>query len=285
MQIKTCCTISAVLLLAVAVAEAQVRRSSRNLKPLRERQEQAGSLSGNSGLSTTPATPRQPATTTKTQVLYMGPKQGWGIMKKTAPYYTPQGKNLGTLPGGTVFRYNDVRSSERNSMLVSMIRRNTSWEGPFLLDCAMVAGYEGDPDSLDPQVVANLRQYFTISDSIELRRKELLEQTRSNVPELAAARKAHAAWQESIKKAAELEQQAQGLTGFRKTRANEELRKLKYEQVRLKAESDSKTAAYTAWKQANPLHEAALERDPKLLQLKQQLAECHVKVANLVPAE
>lgn len=266
-------------------AAAQVKRSARNQERLN------GGLSGgaatrggNSGLSvSTPA--REPAGNTVTRIVFMGPKKGWGFVKAGCPYYSPQGKNLGLLPGGTLFKYADVKASSRNPMLVSALRRGEAWEGTYLLDCTEVAAYEGDPDTVDPEIVKNLGAYFAVEGKIAERRAALDEVAFAANPAFKAARETRQAYQDSVAKAAEMATQARTLTGARKAKADEALRALKYEQVRLKAKADAAAAAYKAWKTAHPADPATFAKDVGLQALEQERAALRAKVANLIPPD
>jgi hypothetical protein len=273
---------SLVLLLALTV-QAQVKRSSRNLEPLTKRPGAvAGTRSGNTGLSVTPPVKAPPADTV-TKVTFLGPRSGWGFVKATCPYYGPDGKRLGTLPGGTLFKYRDVKASSKNAVLECTVQRGAAWEGPFLIDCTDIAGYEGDPDALDPATVKSLAAYFTLSGKITDRQEALAEEALAANPHFESARQAQQAYQDSIAKAAEMERQMNTLTGSRKSKALEALRAFKYEQVRIKAQADQEAAAYKAWKDAHPADPAQLASDPQLQSLKADLQDAAAKVPGLIP--
>lgn len=281
MQRTTCLFAAALFTLA---ATAEVKRSSRNLTPLNQpKAPPASSRSGETGVSV--AAPAQPAAETVNKVEFMGPASGWGFVKATSPYYSPQGKRLGALPGGTLFKYTDVKSSSKNSVLVCTLKRGGAWEGPVLLDCIDVAGYEGAPESLDPQQVADLAAYFTLLGRVADRKAELAEQAFAANPHFESARQAQQAYQASAEKAAELERQMNALTGPRKSKALDALRALKYEQVALKAKAEQAAAAYKQWKDSHPVDDARLASDPQLLSLRKQLEQAKSKVAALVPNE
>ena len=272
------------LSLSAYAASAQVRRSSRNLEPLTRQPGRAtsGTLSGNTGMSI--ATPsHEPVSDTVTKVTFLGPKSGWGYVQTSSPYYTPQGKNSGKLPGGTLFTYNDVKPSSKNAMLVCSVKRGEAWEGPYLLDCTDVATYEGEPDKLAPETVKNLGAYFTLKGKVAERQEALEDEALSTNPYFTSARQAQQAYQDSITKAAEMERQMQTMTGSRKTQADEALRAFKYEQVRIKAKADQTAAAYKAWKDKNPVDPSKLAADPQLKALKQELQAAAAKIPGLIP--
>ena len=269
-------------------AEAQVRRSSRNLQPLTRRPEMAagGMQSGNSGLgvSVVPKKPEPPVATV-TRVAYLGPKTGWGIVKATSPFYAPDGKRLGTLPGGTLFTYNGVKSSSRNDVLVCRVRRGAEQEGPYLIDCTDIAGYEGDLSALNPELIQNLLRYFTLNGRIEERLAALKQEANAKNPHSESARQTHQAYQASIEKAAAMEREMNSLTGARRSKALDALRTLKYEQAALKTQSDQAAAAFKAWQEAHPLDPAVIAADPQLRALRAEHDEARKPVANLIPNE
>lgn len=273
------------VLLAACAASAQVKQTSRTLTPLNQPKSKSASSRGSeTGLSSATA-PREVPPNTVTKITFVGPKSGWGFVKTGSPYYSPQGKHLGSLPGGTLFKYSDVKTSSKNAMLVSTVKRGEAWEGPFLLDCTEIAAYEGSPDTLDLQILADLGLYFSLLGKAEDRKAQLSEQALSANPHFNSARQAQKAYQDSIAKAAELERQMNTLTGARKSKALDTLRAFKYEQVRIKAKADQEAAAYKVWKDAHPASPAALAADPQLQTLEQELRQAKAKVAKLVPAD
>jgi len=275
-----------ILCLFACIVSAQVRRSSRNLQPLSKRVDNnsAGTQSGHVDMRIT--TPQNEAPDdTVTTVSFLGPKSGWGFVKVKSPYYTPAGKHVGTLPGGTLFKYNGVKTTSKNAVLVSTVKRDETWEGPFLLDCTDIAGYEGDPETLNPALVKNLADYFTLNGKIAERKAALEEEAIALNPNFNSARQAQQAYQDSIEKAAERERQMNTLTGARKVKADEALRALKYEQIRIKSKADQAAAAYKAWKDAHPIDPAKLADDAQIKTLEQERKAAAEKVPGLIPKE
>jgi hypothetical protein len=265
--------------LIACVTFAQVRKSSRNLQPLTKRPDTEAP-------ATSPTAPKQePVEDTTTTVTYLGPKTGWGLVKETSPYYTPDGKNLGTLPGGTLFKYNGVRTSSKNAMLVSTVKRGETWEGPYLLDCTDIAGYEGDPDTLNPALVKNLETYFTANGKYAARKAELEDEAATANPHRETAQQAQQAYQATIKRGSELEKQMNAQTGTQREKTMDALRSLKYEQAQLKTKADKAAADYKAWKTKNPVSAAKLAADPQFQALAKEREAARAPVASLIPAE
>lgn len=266
-------------------ATAQVKRSSRNLEPLTKKTPAADARSGTS--ATAGATPAQKSAQDDqdavTRVTFIGPKKGWGFLQTASPHYSVEGKNLGPLSGGTLFTYSDVKTTSKNAVLVSRVKRGDAWEGPFLLDCTAVAAYEGTPETVDPQTVRKLADYFTLKGKIEDRKEALAEASAAANPHFESARQAQQAYQQSIEKAADMEQQMNALTGARKSKALEALRAYKYEQVRIKAKADQEALAYKTWKEAHPADPAKLAADPQLQALEQELRAAAAKIPHLIP--
>ena len=272
----------ATLVFAGSFAHAEVKGSSRNLQPLTKKPDEPGASarSGNTGLGVK----AQPSDkSAAAQASFTGPKNGWGFLQAPAPYYSPTGKNLGSLPGGTCFKYTGVETASAMPLLVSTVRNGERWEGPYLLGCRSLALFEGAPDALDAETLRNLAEYFTLMGKVAERKAALAQALRTDNPHAEAAQRARQAYRESIEKAGELEQQRASLTGARKTKADDDLRALKYEQVRLKADADRADADYAAWNAAHPLNPAKQAADPQLRELEQALRASKVKVSELVP--
>ena len=266
--------------LAACATFAQVKKSSRNLQPLTKRP-------GTETPAPPPAAaPRQePVEEPTTRFVFEGPKVGWGLVKETSPYYSPEGKNLGTLPGGTIFKYDGVRTSSKNGMLVSTIKRGEAWEGPYLLDCTDIAGYEGNPDTLNPALVEKLEAYFTLNGKFKARKAELEDEAAAANPHFAAAQQAQQAYQASIKRGAELEKQMNAQTGSQREKTMDALRSLKYEQTQLKMKADKTATDYKAWKASHPINAAKLAADPQLQALTKEREAARAPVASLIPAD
>ena len=265
--------------LAACAAFAQVRKSSRNLQPLTKRPDAETPAPAPAAANQAPAEERA------TTFTFTGPKTGWGFVKETSPYYTPDGKNLGTLPGGTLFKYDGVRTTSKNAVLVSTVKRGETWEGPYLLDCTDIAGYEGDPDTLNPALVKRLETYFTLNGKVAERKAELEDEAATANPHFETARQTQQAYQASIKQAAELEKQMNAQTGTQREKTMDTLRSLKYEQSQLKTKADQSAAAYKAWKAKSPASAAKLAADPQFQALAKEREAARAPVASLIPAE
>jgi len=265
-------------LFAAHLAQAEIKRSSRNLEPLSKRSE-------TNAQSTDAPAPAQGESVpgSETKFSFLGPKTGWGLIKETASYYSPQGKNLGTLSAGTLFTYSDVKSSSRNSVLVSMVKHGDTWEGPYLLDCIDIVSYGGAPDQMDPGTLKDLTDYFVLKGKIQERKTALADQVAATNPYYKTAKQTAQAYQDSIDKAAEMQKQLGTLTGLRKAKADDALRSLKYEQARIKQKADQAAAAFKAWSEAHP--SAAIATDVQLKTLEQAFKTVSAKVSKLVPPE
>ena len=271
-----------ILFLIACTASAQVRKASRNLEPLSRRigTGTAATRSGNSGMNLATSS-REAPKDPETRVVYQGPKSGWGFVQETTPCYTPQGKNKGTLPSGTLFKYTDVKNTSKNPMMVCSVKRGETWEGPLLLDCTAIATYGGDPDALDPETIKNLGAYFSLKGKVADRKEALADGALAANPHFESARKAQQAYLDSITKAAEMEKQMNTLTGPRKAKADEALRALKYEQVRIKAKADDEARTYKTWKLAHPVDPAKLAADPQLQALEKELHASQASIGKL----
>lgn len=272
------------LLLLVCTTHAQVRRSSRNLKPLTPPTTTApvAAESGRSSLGVTRPRQQEPIETI-TKVTFLGPESGWGVVKANAPYYSTEGKQLGVIPGGTLFKYSAVKHTARTSLLVSHLKREDNWQGPYLLNCTTIAGYEGDPEKVDPQIVENLMLYFKYSDQAAARRQELRAQAHAANPHAAAMQQAEANYRKSVQRAAELQKESTTASGAQRQKLLDELRTIKYEQSRLKGQLDQAMTPYQQWNRAHEPTLATIEADPELRKVVALMQAAARPVAQLLP--
>ncbi len=276
------------LMTALTAAQSHAARSSsRNFKSLKQQQEEriateqeAQRIARESARSAGRAAADKPVENVK----FLGPKTGWGFVSRTTAHYSPEGRNLGELKAGTLFKYQDIRPSSRNDMLLSMLRDAAGWRGPFLLPCTEVAAYEGDPETVDIQIVADLRQYFLLKGEYDTLREELLDREYRKNPHFAEYEHSVRAYQESTERAAELEKSSAGLSGAARTRAYEELRELKYRQERLKGDLQRIGDQYRVWKERNPVDLAEAENAP-MRALRQKMDAIQSRVPELIPGE
>jgi len=267
------------------LAHAEVKRSSRNLVPLSKRTDEDTQSSKNAASQNSQPAKGEDVPGMVSKFTFVGSKTGWGLVKTSAYYYSPQGKNLGTLPGGTLFTYTDVKDSSKNTVLVSTVKRNEKWDGPYLLDCTDIVSFEGTLDKVSPTLLKDLTDYFTIKGKIAERKAALSEDVAASNPYYKTAKQSMQVYQDSIAKAAEMEKQMSTLSGARKIKADEALRALKYEQVRIKTKADQATAAYKAWKDAHPADFSKIETDPQLRDLEKEFQAVATKVVKLIPPE
>jgi hypothetical protein len=231
------------------------------------------------------ATPEQKAESqsnervgTVTKVHFSGPQSGWGITKSATPYYSAEGKRLGVLPGGTLFDYSSVKTSSKNMVLEAKVKQGGDWSGPFMLDCTSLALFEGKPDNVNPEILSNLTEYYSLKSKIAERKATLENAAHEKSPHSVSAQRAQERYAESIAKATELNAKAEKQTGAARTKTHEQLRELKYEQTRLKVEADKEAASYKAWKDANPVAPDALRNDTEIMALENQLAPLKAKI-------
>ncbi|MBP5511057.1 MAG: hypothetical protein J6Z49_09080 [Kiritimatiellae bacterium] len=237
--------------------------------------------------------PSEPAEPLEKYV-YTGPKKGWGILMEQAPYYTPQGKNLGKLTSGCVFTYDGVRHGSGDRFLFVVTFREPPSPGaplgPYLLDCDRAAIYGGSPDDASPALVARLSAYYAAHGAAEARRAELaakrMVSQRDRNPYYRDAKESRRRYNESIDEAARLEKEMNRSQGQRRLALLDELRDLKYRQQGLKAKMDKDTRAYLAWRDANAgqmVGEEELQRDAIYCEYDRKRRELEPSVKRLLP--
>jgi len=220
-----------------------------------------------------------------TTVTFSGPTSGWGFTKSPTPYYTVDGKNLGTLPGGTLLDYSSVKTTSKNMVLVAKVKQGGDWTGPFLLDCSSLAIFEGKPDTVDPEIVSDLTQFFTLKAKVAERKAEIEKTEYEKNAHFQSAKRAQERYAKSISDAKELSDKAEKQTGAARTKSLTQLREMKSEQTRIKAEADKEAANYKAWKLANTIPPARFQADPEIVALEKQLAPLKTKLGALATSE
>jgi len=259
--------------------------SAQTLRPLGGTSLGAGRTSLNTTQKTTPERKAEPQKDARadvvTRVVFSGPTSGWGITKSPTPYYTAEGKNLGTLPGGTLFDYSSVKTTSKNMVLLAKVKQGGDWTGPFLLDCSSLAIFEGKPDTVSPQIVSDLIEFFSVKSKLAERKATIEKTEHEKNAHFQSAKRAQERYTQSIKAAKELSDKADTQTGAAKSRSLDQLRTMKYEQVKIKAEADKEAANYTVWKIANPIPPERFQADPEIAALEKQLAPLKTKLGAL----
>jgi hypothetical protein len=218
------------------------------------------------------------------RITFLGPKNGWGFVAEECPRYSIQGKNIGSCSAGTLFKYNDILPSSKHDMLLSVIRKKGGWTEPCLLPCDCIAAYDGDPEKVNIEIVANLRKYFLLSGKVENRKEEILKKEYKKNPFYGLYQQAVIDYKASIDVADKMHQEANKLTGLRKTKADEELRKFKYTQAQLQVKMNDVAQQYRGWKSNNPVDLLKI-RDPELEELSSKRESVKNKVVDLIPNE
>lgn len=214
---------------------------------------------------------------------FTGPKNGWGVINRKTPCYSPEGRNRGTLPAGTLLTYSAVKRSSTCFVLVSKVQRQgDAWEGPFLVEAPDVVLFSGELNTMSDELIADIRAYFMLLGQIENRKEELEKSAQSQNPHFESARLWQKRYAESVEKASDMEEQANALTGSAKTKMLDQLRALKYEQARLKIQADKEAASYKAWKDQHPVPPSVFTADTQLKDLQTQLNVAKEKIKDIV---
>jgi hypothetical protein len=218
------------------------------------------------------------------RITFLGPKTGWGFVSEECPQYSIKGKNIGSCSAGTLFKYRDVLSSSKNDMLLAVIRNPEGWAEPCLLPCDCIAAYDGDPEKVNIEIVANLRKYFLLSGKVESRKEAVLQKEYQKNPFYGLYQQAVNDYKTSIDFARTMQLEADQLTGIRKNRADEALREFKYKQAQLQVKMNECAQKYKEWKKNNPVDITKIQ-DAELNELSSELESVKTKVANLIPHE
>jgi hypothetical protein len=270
--------------------QAAVRSSSRNFQSLadkKKQEEQAKKAKEAEARANAQAQKTQQAENKGAEhITFMGPETGWGFVKKSCPYYTTEGKNQGKMTAGTLFKYDGVKQTKKSSVLVSTVKdEDGTWKGPYLLDCTAIAAYEGSPDTIDPKTVEALGKYFTLSGKIEDRKAEITDEKLKDNPYFQAAKSAQDVYLASVKKATELENEMNAATGPHRSKLQDQLRALKYEQVKIQTKSEAQIAAYRNWKAEHPIDPQEFTNDAQIKAWTAERDSTAASVKNLIPED
>ena len=214
--------------------------------------------------------------------VFSGPKSGWGIVKKSCPYYSNEGRNMGIVSVGTIITYSGVKQSTKSFVLLSkfQLQANT-WDGPFLVEASDVVPFSGELEKMPEKLLSNLNAYYTIKGQIAERTDKIEEVAQSQNPHFETARLWQQRYVDSIEKASVMEEKANALKGPAKSKMLDELRSLKYEQARLKTQADKEAMNYKAWKDQNPISPSLYANDAVLKALHAQLKEAKEKIKDV----
>jgi hypothetical protein len=220
-----------------------------------------------------------------TKMTFTGPPTGWGVAKASTPFYSAEGRRLGEISGGTLFTYSSVKTSSKNMVLEAKVKRDDAWDGPFFIDISELVIFGGVLDEMPQGLVSNIQTYYSAKSQIAQRRQSIEETEYARNPHFESAKLANEKYVESMKTAQVLSARADKEVGLTKNKTLDQLRALKYEQVRIKAAADKEAASYKAWKEANPVSPEKFASDKELVALETQLREVKVKVAHVLPEE
>jgi hypothetical protein len=232
-----------------------------------------------------PSTPSVPSTNevVSPEPVFTGPKSGWGVVKVVCPYYSTEGHNNGKLSVGTLITYSGVKPSTKGFVLTSKIQRQeNTWEGPFLVEALDVVLYRGEIAKMSENQISDIKAYYTIKGKIAERKDQIEDKTQSRNPYFDTAKLWQQRYAESVEKAGKMEEKANALSGPAKSKMVDELRSMKYEQVRIKTQADKEAMNYKAWKDKNPINPSLFSDDAELKALQIQMNEAKEKVKNVV---
>lgn len=215
--------------------------------------------------------------------VFSGPKSGWGIVSQTCAYYSNEGHNVGKLSPGTLITYSGVKQSTKSFVLISKVQRQANkWEGPFLVEAPDLVLFSGEFEKMPEKLINDIKAYYTIKGQIADRKDQIEEAAQSKNPHFDSAKLWQQRYVESVEKASEMEEKANTLKGPAKSKMLDELRSLKYEQVRLKTQADKEAVNYKAWKDQNPISPALFTNDAELKTLQAKLKEAKEKIKDVV---
>jgi hypothetical protein len=188
----------------------------------------------------------------------------WAILIQRAVHYSTGGKNLGMLPAGTVGEVIKTTTSSDGDVAVCLIEQNGQWKGPILIGVANLVMFEGPLTAVPADTLSLLHHYYTLKERIDARTATIQQAITAANPHAAAFNRATDAVNEFVIRAKKMTVAFKATTGPARSDLLDQLKRMKFEQVRLNAELSQAEARMKEWNANNPTSPAHAAPDPEL---------------------
>lgn len=210
-----------------------------------------------------------------------GDRPGWGITQQRATYYKLDGSRIGSLSGGVLFDCSKAHQSSKGLMVECALTNSVSTNDHFLISRKDVFLFTGAQTNLSSRQLEALHSFYEIKGKIGARKTDLLQASAVKNPHFSAANEAYRAFTEHTDKARELAAKRNTATELDKARLEDQLRELKVEETRLRAELAAANEKFRAWKEQHANEVAKPENDPDVQKWTQQLEPLRTLVPGL----
>jgi hypothetical protein len=188
----------------------------------------------------------------------------WAILTRRAVHYSTAGKNLGSLPAGTIGEVIKTTTSSDGDVAVCLIEQDGQWKGPVLIGVADLVVFENSLAAVPADTLSLLHHYYTLKERIDARAAAIQKAITDANPHAAAYIRATEAVNAFVIRAQKLTAAFKTATGPARTDLLEKLKRMKFEQVRLNAERSEAEARMKEWSAQNPAPPANAASDPEL---------------------
>jgi hypothetical protein len=208
----------------------------------------------------------------------------WGITVSVASYYSPAGKNQGTLPGGVIMDIEESRATSRGAMSLGRVERDGAMNGPFLIADVDLVRFGVARAEIPEDSLAILKQFYGLKGRLDQRISELRRQAVGANPYAQAYNEAVQKYNDFGKREAALVAKRNQSEGAERMKYMDTLREMIPEGNRLKRSVEEARSRYEKWNAANPGVATApnVSNDTQVQDLRRQMAELEPKLKDIV---
>lgn len=188
----------------------------------------------------------------------------WAILIQRTAHYSTGGKNLGLLPAGTVGEVIKTTTSSDGDVAVCSIEQGGQWKGPVLISLADLVVFEGPLTAVPADTLSLLHHYYTLKERIDARTAAIQQALTAANPHAAAFIRATDAVNEFVIRAKKMTVAFKATTGPARSELLDQLKRMKFEQVRLNTELSQAEARMKEWNANNPTSPAHAAPDLEL---------------------
>ncbi len=203
----------------------------------------------------------------------------WGVVRTKTNLYDAEGRNLGEVPPALFIDFVEFRKSSRGTMALCKLQHKGDRHGPFLIKRTDLSLFTGDYTELSQRQLNNLKEYFKTSGALEERRSEIMLEIAQMNPHYRQYKSAYENYMKHIEMAGDITAQRDDADGLRRSRLDDQLRRMKNEETALKKTYDEIHSKYKAWKAENIDKLPDISSDPEILELRREMR----RLAKLLP--
>ena len=220
-------------------------------------------------------------------VLNPDPGYNWGIVVTNSFFYDAQMKPQGIMLGGTVVARKSSRLlPDGNVAECCYLKEGRLWvyDTVHIYEADLVL-FDMPYDKSDPEQRDLLIEYCRLYGLHEAEKARLYKNMSQRNPHLSAHQETAKAYREFLARAKEVHEEHEAATGARRSALQDQLRKMKGQEMEVKRRYEEAKAQYDAWKQQNVTApaEAGRLKTPEMQTLENQMNALRPAVQEIVP--